>query len=574
MKVKKTTLAHHYAGLEAIDIFLADQLLESLNSSNQVLQHLVMALSQSLRSGHTCLPLAEITHQTYWARADETLNKVAHGYTFGTLESLQDSLNSVAVLPIDNAPLVFEDDRLYLRRYWQYEQDVAKVFNQRMQPTRLDGAQKEQVETLLVKLFPKTKANHKNWQEEAVKDALERQISVISGGPGTGKTYTVARLLIALQAINEKPLNMAMVAPTGKAKQRLLESILAAKSQLLAQGIDQELVHGLPDNAHTLHGLLGMRPNSHTPKFHQDNPLPLDLLLVDEVSMVDLPMMAKLLAAINPHCKLVMVGDAQQLPSVAAGSILADMPERAMSYLHKSHRFDGEGGIGLLAQKVRDNNADESYQLLKSHHDLKLVGEEDFDSFLENVCQQYLTPMIKASSLEDAFVCLNQFRVLAATRQGELGVEGLNHRIEGILSKQLPQVRLGQNYQGKPVMVTKNHHGLGLFNGDIGIMWPQEDGQLNVCFSQNNQVKKYHVGLLQDLETVYAMTIHKTQGSEFDHVALIVPANAQQLLSSQLLYTAITRAKTKCSVYVSDTLWRQGVTCKAKRFSGLKALLA
>jgi exodeoxyribonuclease V alpha subunit len=182
-------------------------------------------------------------------------------------------------------------------------------------------------------------------------------------------------------------------------------------------------------------------------------------------------------------------------------------------------------------------------------------------------------PMLKAPSLDEAFECLNQFRILAATRQGDLGVEGLNEHVERLLSRRLSQVRLGKNYHGKPVMVTKNHHGLGLFNGDVGIMWAQEDGQLNACFLQSQIVRKVNVGLLQDLETVYAMTIHKTQGSEFAHVALIVAPQAQRLLSSALLYTAITRAKVTCSIKVDQSVWNKAVNNKTKRWSGLRGLL-
>lgn len=413
-----------------------------------------------------------------------------------------------------------------------------------------------------------------NWQAQAVQEALVRQVSVISGGPGTGKTYTVARLLVSLQAVNDTSLTIAMAAPTGKAKQRLVESINFAKSQLLKQGIDKALIDSIPDTAHTLHGLLGLRPNSYSAKHHKGNPLPIDLLLVDEVSMVDLPMMARLLDALPEHCKLVLVGDAEQLPSVAAGSVLADIPSAAISYLHKSHRFEGQGGIGLLANCVMHNQAEKSWQVLLTNKDLSLILEEEFQIWLEQMCDQYFLPMLKAKTLDEAFICLTQFRILAATRQGEMGVEGLNEQVERLLSRRSSQVRLGQNYHGKPVMVTKNHHGLGLFNGDIGIVWAAENGQLNVCFLQSQEVRKVNVGLLQDLETVYAMTIHKTQGSEFQHVALMVAPQAERLLSSQLLYTAVTRAKMTCSIKVSQSVWCKAVSNKTQRWSGLRALLS
>lgn len=583
MMVSKEQLHNNYTGLEAVDVFLAKGLCESLNSQNDVMQHLIMALSKALRSGHTCLPLADIAGQTYWSSLvdlrvdsrpdvgpDEVIDEKI-GYTFGAFEELVNCVQDHPITPSHTAPLVFEYERLYLRRYWHYEQQVAKQLLNRMRKCELTPQQEVIADEVLSQLF--AKQAQVDWQAQAVKDAFGRQLSVVSGGPGTGKTYTVARLLVALQAVSDTPLTIAMAAPTGKAKQRLVESINAAKAQLLNQGINKTLINSLPDTAHTLHGLLGVRPNTHVTKYHQDNTLPIDLLLVDEVSMVDLPMMARLLAALPSHCKLVLVGDAQQLPSVAAGSILADIPPSFISYLHKSHRFDGQGGISLLATQVMHNQAQESFEVLADHKDLHLITDEHFELWLAQMCDEYFMPMLKAPSLDEAFECLNQFRILAATRQGDLGVEGLNEHVERLLSRRLSQVRLGKNYHGKPVMVTKNHHGLGLFNGDVGIMWAQEDGQLNACFLQSQIVRKVNVGLLQDLETVYAMTIHKTQGSEFAHVALIVAPQAQRLLSSALLYTAITRAKVTCSIKVDQSVWNKAVNNKTKRWSGLRGLL-
>ena len=576
MMVSKAQLNQHYVGLEAVDGFLATQICNSLGSQCATMQHLIMALSKALRNGHSCLLLADIAGQTYWSSAAEAISGlvVANGFTFGDFESLITSAQSYAITPVDTAPVVLENGRLYLRRYWHYEQQVAGHLLERMQIQPLSPRQENIAETLLKQLFSEPKESQVDWQAQAVKEALVRQVSVISGGPGTGKTYTVARLLLAMQAVNNGALTMAMAAPTGRAKQRLLESINHAKQQLLDQGIEHTLIDSIPDTAQTLHGLLGLRPSSHTAEHHPTNLIPIDLLLVDEVSMVDLPMMARLLDALPEQCKLVLVGDAEQLPSVAAGSVLADIPSSAISYLHKSHRFDGQGGIGLLANCVMQNQAQLSWQLLLTNKDVSLIGATEFQIWLEQMCEQYFVPMLKAKTLDEAFVGLNQFRILAATRLGDLGVEGLNEQVERLLSRRLSQIRLGQTYHGKPVMVTKNHHGLGLFNGDIGIVWAAENGQLEVCFLQSNKVRKVNMGLLPDLDTVYAMTIHKTQGSEFDHVALVVATQAQRLLSSQLLYTAITRAKHSCSINVSKSVWHKAVANKTQRWSGLKALLS
>ena len=469
MLISRDQLHNNYAGLEAVDEFLAAHLCQSFASQCSVMQHLIMALSKALRNGHSCLPLGDIAGQTYWSATDDKAAGAASrpGYTFASFEVLMNSAQSHPINANHDAPLVLENTRLYLRRYWRYEQHVAKHLLKRMQGYQLSKEQQETAHNILAKLFKAPNEGQIDWQAQAVKDALERQVSIISGGPGTGKTYTVARLLVALQAVNETSLTMVMAAPTGKAKQRLVESINSAKGQLLQQGIGKELINSIPHTAQTLHGLLGLRPNSHSAKYHSANPLPIDLLLVDEVSMVDLPMMARLLDALPEHCKLVLVGDAEQLPSVAAGSVLADIPPTAISYLHKSHRFDGQGGIGLLAHQVMHNEAEKSWHLLLTHKDLNLIPEEEFQPWLERMCDQYFVPMLKAKSVEEAFLCLNQFRILAATRQGSMSVEGLNEQVERILSRRLSQIRLAQNYHGKPVMVTKNHHGLGYLTGTL-----------------------------------------------------------------------------------------------------------
>jgi len=578
--LSNTELRHRYPAIEAIDVYLAQQLCNSLASQSEVLQHLLIALSEALRNGHSCLPLAPdagIALVRRWSSDGQ------EGYVFPTSAQLMQVLSEHAIGPHDGAPIVLQGSKLYLRRYWHYEQQVAQELLQRMQPQALSAAQTQIAEQLLTQLFvPAVHASHSapiDYQAQAVRDALSRQVCVLAGGPGTGKTYTVARLLVTLQAVADEPLVIAMAAPTGKAKQRLLESISHAKLQLQQQGIDAALINSIPNSAHTLHGLLGLRPNSQYVKHNQANPLTIDLLLVDEVSMVDLPMMARLLEALPSHCRLVLVGDAQQLPSVAAGSILADIPATAISYLHLSRRFDGAGGIGVLAQQVMQNLAQDSWQQLKLTHveanaQLQWVGDDVYPQWLQQVCDQYFVPMLKAETLSQAFECLAQFRILAATRQGDKGVEGINQHVESLLSRTCAKVRKDQHYQGKPVMVTKNHHGLDLYNGDIGIVWPQADGQLAVCFEHAGGSRMVNVGLLQDLETVYAMTIHKTQGSEFGHVGLVLAPQAEHLLSSQLLYTAITRAKQRCSVCTNQATWQRAVGNKTRRWSGLGQLLS
>ncbi|HEY5717906.1 MAG TPA: exodeoxyribonuclease V subunit alpha, partial [Motiliproteus sp.] len=424
--------------------------------------------------------------------------------------------------------------------------------------------------------------------------------------------YTVTRLLAALQAVAGGTLRMQMAAPTGKAKQRLLESISAAKQQLQQDGFAPALLASLPTSAHTLHGLLGVRPNSTQLRHHADNPLPLDLLLIDEASMVDLPMMTRVLRALPPQARLILVGDANQLPSIAVGSVLADLAplphagysaaaaasiadlcgyalpsvdgagQDHVSLLRKSHRFDGSGGIGHLAEAVIELQGEASWQQLQGaavgtdsdtddSAQLGWVAPAQHEAWLEAAVARYFRPLLQAPDLAQAFERLAAFRILVPTRVGPQGVEALNIAIENQLARHHAGVRPGGHYAGRPIMVTRNHHGLGLFNGDVGLLWPNAHGVLEACFEQEGGIRRVNLGLLPPVESVFAMTIHKTQGSEFGQVALLLPDRAARLLSPELIYTGITRAKQRCVLLASERLWCEALAGRASRWSGLAA---
>ncbi|MGH1391660.1 MAG: exodeoxyribonuclease V subunit alpha [Aeromonas jandaei] len=447
-----------------------------------------------------------------------------------------------------------------------------------------------------------------NGQKLAAATAAARPFAVISGGPGTGKTTTVAKLLAILVETGlqaGKAPAIRLVAPTGKAAARLTESIGSA---LQALDLPPEWVEAIPTEAGTLHRLLGVIPGRSQFRHHAGNPLHLDLLVVDEASMVDLPMMARLLDALPSHARLILLGDKDQLASVEAGAVLGDicsfieqgispaqadwlsrqtgyrlqgMPAGApvrdsLCLLAKSWRFDQHSGIGQLARACNSGDATAVEAVWgMGFADISLhpwVGEA-YDALIAQGVAGYGS-YLKAARAGEApaavFKAFNSFQILCALRDGPFGVLGLNERLELALSRAGLIARDGDWYAGRPVMVVRNDHGVGLYNGDMGLCLPDETGRLKVWFEQpDGTLRALLPSRLPPHETVYAMTIHKSQGSEFAHTVLVLPDSPSPLLTRELVYTGITRAKARLDLYGDRALLAQAVRKKTERYSGL-----
>ncbi|MNQ13463.1 RecBCD enzyme subunit RecD [compost metagenome] len=447
-----------------------------------------------------------------------------------------------------------------------------------------------------------------NGQKLAAATAAARPFAVISGGPGTGKTTTVAKLLAILVETGlqaGKAPAIRLVAPTGKAAARLTESIGSA---LQALDLPPEWAQAIPTEAGTLHRLLGVIPGRSQFRHHAGNPLHLDLLVVDEASMVDLPMMARLLDALPSHARLILLGDKDQLASVEAGAVLGDIcsfieqgisPEQAawlsrqtgyrlqgtptgapvrdsLCLLSKSWRFDKHSGIGQLARACNAGDA-AAVEVVwgAGFKDISLhpwVGEA-YEGLIAQGVAGYGSYLKAARAGEEAsavFKAFNGFQILCALRDGPFGVLGLNERLELALSKAGLIQRDGDWYAGRPVMVVRNDHGVGLYNGDMGLCLPDETGRLKVWFEQpDGSLRALLPSRLPPHETVYAMTIHKSQGSEFAHTVLVLPDSASPLLTRELVYTGITRAKARLDLYGDRALLAQAVRKKTERYSGL-----
>ncbi|MDU8475729.1 exodeoxyribonuclease V subunit alpha, partial [Pseudomonas syringae pv. actinidiae] len=546
-------------------------------------------------------------------------------------------------------PLVLAERRLYLRRYWTYERRIAAALRRRLaQP----DAPPEDLPQRLNALFgPANSAPDAiiDWQKLACALATRRAFSIITGGPGTGKTTTVVRLLALLQAPavqSGQPLRIRLAAPTGKAAARLTESI---SQQVQSLDVSAEVRQKIPSEVTTVHRLLGSRPGTRHFRHHAGNLLPLDVLVVDEASMIDLEMMANLLDALPPHARMVLLGDKDQLASVEAGAVLGDLCRDAedgfyspqtqawleavsgedlskgalregdaqqhplaqqVVMLRHSRRFGQGSGIGQLARLVNQQQDQQARALLSagSHTDLfalALKGEQDlkFERLvLEGLGQgeqgpqgyrHYLNVLGAerpaagaelddecwtrwARSVLDAF---DSFQLLCAVRKGPWGVEGLNQRITHALFNAQMIESEQQWYEGRPVLMTHNDYGLGLMNGDIGITLrlPERDGEgkqvLRVAFPRNDGsggVRFVLPSRLNEVETVYAMTVHKSQGSEFAHTALILPEALNPVLTKELIYTGITRAKHWFSlIEPRQGIFEEALRRKVKRLSGL-----
>lgn len=627
------------ANIEAIDYFFAKEMVTAITISSKttshtalssenlsVLTHILIALSVSLRAGHTCLPLPDIAN-THWALNYDEQGQCSHqGYVFSDLAGLQSLLADFELSPSAQHPVVYLNNMLYIRRYFEFEQQLTHAINTRL--TLQTTSSVQEVSDIINQLFPDEKTTQEiDWQKIAVANAMNKYFTVIAGGPGTGKTYTVTKLLAALLMLDKNsqtnadnnPIEIALVAPTGKAAQRLSESIIKAIVGFKGL-IADDILLSMPTLAKTIHRLLGVIPNSPNFRHNQDNLLSCDVLLIDEVSMVDLPMMTRIMRALKPKAKVILLGDADQLPSVAVGSVLANIAPRPhsgysqnnltylskacqievtqlqqpfiatklsnnnpfdhLSFLTKSRRFDGEGGIGKLATQVIHGEASKSWHLLTASinsdsSQLTLV-DNNLTTWLMPLVTQYYQGIAQCDEIVDAFALLAKFRILCVTRQGEFGVDLINQRIKDQLVKGYNADQA--SYHGMPIMINENDYRLGLFNGDIGLLWRTEDGHLMAFFEtseldsvQGNKVYKTLLpSRLPKYDAVYAMTIHKTQGSEFDHVAIVLPKQAEhQLLSRELLYTGITRAKEKLTIASNQKTWKFSVQTAIKRYSGL-----
>jgi exodeoxyribonuclease V alpha subunit len=547
-----------------------------------------------LNNGDVCLVLSRWAGQRPWGE----------GYTLPPLAQWRSELLASQLVGAPGAfvPLIMDGERLYLARYHAYESQLAaQLLKRAADQPEVDEAQ---LSASLQRLFAGNAAQAPDWQRLAAAQAVRRRVAVISGGPGTGKTTTVVRLLAALL---EQPgcerLAIGLAAPTGKAATRMAEAIRNAKTSL---PVSDAIKAALPEQASTLHRLLGSRGDRPQVRHTAANPLALDVLVVDEASMVDLAMMAKLLDALPANGRLILLGDKDQLCAVEAGAVFAELcagrgfdaaaaadlqritgqnvpveaPNSqladAVLLLTHSHRFAADSGIGELARRINTGDARGTLSLLQEgRSDLHWQAEPTPQALLKRIEEGYANYLEVAQNGEpaNAFAAFNQFRLLTAQREGEYGVAGLNEALEARYQRRFKLGARERWYAGRAVMVQSNDYALGLFNGDIGIFLQGEQG-LRVWFETEDGHRSFSTTRLPSHETAFAMTVHKSQGSEFTEVLLVLPEHSSPLLTRSLFYTGITRAKQKVEIWALAPRISEAVSTRAERAAGLAQRLA
>jgi exodeoxyribonuclease V alpha subunit len=557
-----------------------------------------------MREGHICIPITEEEISTAFGKV-----------SLSELEKADCKTLARADAPV---PFIFKNPYLYTQRYYRYETQVVEWIKERIKISRekrnVYSEKILQEKQLIFSLAATYNVDHvteqerSDWQLLAVIRTLLNDFSIITGGPGTGKTTTLSKLLLLIYTL-QKSARVAIAAPTGKASMRMQES-LKDKSKTFPEQIKQMIDTLKP---YTLHRLLGYQKNSIYFRHNKDNQLPYDWIIVDEASMIDLPMFAKLLSACGPDTRLLLLGDKDQLASVEAGSLLGDLCMAAgelncfrkedtewlngfiadnkrsiprqnineaplilsecITELKYSHRFTQQGAIGNLSRAIIQGDIERTTALLQQDRSGQIsifqsYNSERFDEFIKGY-----TEFLEEQEIAKALLSFNKLRVLVTVREGESGLYAINRKIEKTLHNIRPELIKPTSgfYHNRPVIITKNNYELELYNGDIGIV--RRDSQtrkLRVWFDSPSGIRSFSPDSLNDCETVFAMTIHKSQGSEFKNVMVVLPNNIENpLLTRELLYTGVTRAIDSVIIMGEEEVLVSGIQKRVERISGI-----
>ncbi|MFN8032615.1 MAG: exodeoxyribonuclease V subunit alpha [Mycobacterium sp.] len=546
--------------IECSDVLVAQRLTALAKEPDDSVALAVAFVVRAVRGGSVCVDLAALPAQVEmpeldWPQPEAWLAAVSASPLLGT----------PPVLHLD-------DGLLYFDRYWLEERQVADDVLA-LAAIRSQGELPD-----ITRLFPRGFEE----QRGAAEIALAQGLTVLTGGPGTGKTTTVARLLalLAEQAdLDGKPsLRIALAAPTGKAAARLQEAVQLEVDQL--DPVDRARLQGL--RATTLHRLLGARPDTSSRfRHHRENRLPHDVIVVDETSMVSLTMMARLVEAVRPDSRLLLVGDPDQLASVEAGAVLADLVDglsargdTPVAKLVRSHRFGAS--IGALALAIRVGDADRALDVLNAGGEhIDWVDTDEPAEILRTVVVPHALRMREAAVLGNgpaALATLEEHRLLCAHRRGPFGIAYWNRQVERWLAEETDAPLWASWYVGRPLLVTANDYGLGLYNGDTGVV-VLRDGVLRAVIAGAEGPVEFATSRLADVETMHAMTIHKSQGSQAAEVTVLLPPEDSRLLTRELLYTAVTRARERVRVVGTAAQLRAAVGRRAVRATGLSRRL-
>jgi len=618
----------------AIDISFS-RFLEKIDGRRNPLLAVAASLAiRSVREGNVCLDM-RATPQAVAPR-----DIIALLPERITLKTWQDELRKSSVVgrPGELKPLILdESSRLYLYRYWNYEQEVASFLKKKGSEKSFfqtcigqSEQERKRLQERLDALFPAAPSSATadewpettvDWQKVAAVCVLLNNLTIITGGPGTGKTATIARALILLLEFSPGKLpRIAVAAPTGKAAARLQETILQISADAVGSG--SRNMEALPKRALTIHRLIGGTPYSSDFLWNRENPLPFDVVVIDEASLIDLPLFARLIRALPDNARLILLGDREQLASVEAGAVLGDIcgdrelndfsnefkysisllagaalaespsaspnppsPLRdSLIELKKNYRFSSDSGIGALSRAIKNGDGPAALDILKDKGDpacrwLPIPSPAGMPQMINetiNYFKEYFEYVDNKGEYSKIFDVFDRFRILCALRHGPYGALEVNRLCEEMFAPERSSPGQGIFYPGRPVMVTKNDYGLKLFNGDIGFFLPAlaGNGEFKVFFRSYNGVLRSFSPLRLPLhETAYAMTVHKSQGSEFDKTLLILPSQDTPLLTRELLYTAVTRSRKTVVICGDEAIFLRAVGRTLLRSSGLRDML-
>ncbi len=557
-------------------------------------------VSRLRRDGHVCVDMKELLN----TGSENAL--IALPFKIDE-EFINKLLNTESIVkPGIRGPLVLDQElRIYLYRFWMYEQILADAIKKRAM-NDLSIPDKNRIKNRMDQLFAET--DQYDWQKIASAMALKKRFCAISGGPGTGKTHLIFTIILLLSDLNpEQDINIALLAPTGKASARMKDAFKNRYS--LIQDMKKNVALPYTSTIHRF--LIGLKLK----RRFENLPEKPDIVFVDEASMVDLELMTRLIQALPEHCQIILTGDKDQLSSVEAGAVFSDIcpQERTNSFspamcsylneatgynlvssadksesmgdcivnLERNYRFSAESGIYHLSSAVRGGNWDCAISVLKDHRypDVTWRRINSVQMLHMNIRKMVIENFRKLHNIFtpfDAIRILDSFRILTPLREGPFGTVAINRFIENILIRQTVGDIINEWYHGKPIIITRNNYELELFNGDTGIILKDTpaSSELSAYFtSEDNTFRRFHPMVLPDCETAYVMTVHKSQGSEFERVILVLPDRDSPLLTKELIYTAITRAKESVEIWGKEDILKSAISRKTRRLSGLKDLL-
>lgn len=581
---------------------------------DEIIQPFAYLVSKRLQEGHICIDLKkEELAKEYEALPEFYKSKISELSVSDLKKKSEWASTDITV----KKPFIISNEKLYLYRYFNYESQIINCLKDFLENEKnLRGERLKKLETLKSFIKKDLQADLKNqnlpvdelvdWQLAASITGYLNNCTIITGGPGTGKTTTVAKILSLIYEA-EPEARVIFAAPTGKAAMRVLESL---KSNNKVPAALKEKFALL--DSKTIHRLLGFIPGSPYFKHNSDNHLDYDVIIVDEASMIDVAMFSKLISAVNPKSRLIMLGDKNQLASVEAGSLLGDMCN-SLAFLNKmskaqvdlineliveasakipdsyaventnellfdhvvelrySHRFESTGGIGLLSKAIINGDAELVKKFVTENSHPAIKFDQDYNAeIFQNFVEGY-TNYIKENDNKEALKKMNELRVLCAIKEGDKGLHQINSRVENYLKRKKHINAFSEVYSNRPVMINKNYNDIELYNGDVGIIRKDDKDIYRAYFlNKENEVRSFVPGLLPDMETVFAMTIHKSQGSEYNKVLIILPDKKDNpLLTRELLYTAVTRAKDEVVIQGTLEVMLETIGKVVKRASGI-----